>query len=71
MIKSPDLKLAERYMPYAILDDDEQVIGFVKNTPLSAKKAAKAHIEMRRKFDDISNYGYWDDLMDKLGLSDI
>ncbi|MCD7836122.1 MAG: hypothetical protein LUG83_05680 [Lachnospiraceae bacterium] len=68
---SPDLVLVEQYMPYAIVDDDEQVIGWVEGTPMSAKKAAKTHIEMHRKFDDISNYEYWDNLMEKLGLTDI
>lgn len=63
-------ELEKQYMPYAILGDDE-IIGFMENTPISAKKAAKEHILMCRKFDDITNYEYYDNIIKKLGLEDI
>lgn len=65
------LELQKQYVPYLIVDDKENIIGFVVNAPLSAKKAAKEHILMSKKFDDVSNYEYWNGLIDKLGLNDI
>lgn len=71
MIVNYAQELEKQYMPYAIFDDDEEIIGFMENTPLSAKKAAKEHILMSKKFDDISNYEYYDNIIKKLGLEDI
>lgn len=34
-------ELEKQYMLYAILDDDDEIIGFMENTPTSAKKPQK------------------------------
>ena len=44
MIKIPGREWEEQYMPYAIFDENDKIIGFVDNTPESAKKAAKEHL---------------------------
>ncbi len=62
------VELEKKYLPYVKTDDDGRIIGFVEGTPLSAKEAAKEHIQMSKKFDDVSNYEYWDNLLDDLGL---
>ena len=61
-------KLKGKYMPYAIFDENGNIIGFEENTPKHAKEAAKEHILMRQKYDDISNFEYWDNLIIKLKL---
>lgn len=71
MIRNYAHELEEQYMPYAIFGEEGEIIGFVENTPLSAKRAAKEHIRMSQKFDDISNMDYWEDLTIKLGLDKI
>ncbi len=63
--------LKKEYVPYVIVDADENIIGFKSDTPINAKRATKRHILMSRKFDDITNYDYWDNLIEQLGLSDI
>lgn len=68
MIKNYAHELEKKYMPYAILDENGEVVGFVDGTPNDAKKAAKEHIEMSMKFDDVSNFEYWINLLDKLNL---
>ena len=68
MIKMPSREWEEQYMPYAIFDENDTIIGFVEGTPESAKKAARKHIEMSMKFDDVSNFEYWINLLDKLNL---
>lgn len=71
MIVNHSLELEKQYMPYAVFDDNDEIIGFVKGTPMSAKKAAKEHILMSRKFGDVTHYEYYDDIIKKLGLEDI
>lgn len=68
---NPALEREMQYMPYAITDDEENIIGFVENTPKSALLAAKTQIEINKKFDDVTNYQYWDDLIVSLGLDKI
>lgn len=68
MIRNYARELEEQYMPYAIFDDNDEIIGFMENTPESAKQAAREHIKMSQKFDDISNLEYWLDLTKKLKL---
>ena len=63
--------LKKEYVPYMIVDENENIIGFKSDTPTNAKRAAKRHILMSRKFDDITNYEYWDNLIEQLGLSDV
>lgn len=63
--------LEKEYMPYVIVDENENIIGFKSDTPIKAKRAVKEHILMSRKFDDITNYDYWDNLIEQLGLSAI
>ena len=65
------LMLEKEYTPYVIVDENENIIGFKSDAPTNAKKSAKRHILMSRKFDDITNYEYWDNLIEQLGLSDI
>ena len=71
MIGNYSVELQKKYMPFAIVDENNNIIGFVGDTPISAKKAAKEHILMSKKFDDCSNYEYWDNLIIKLGLENI
>lgn len=61
------VELEKKYLPY-VETDDGRIIGFVEGTPSSAKEAAKEHIRMSKKFDDVSNYEYWDNLLEDLGL---
>lgn len=68
MIRNYAHELEEKYMPYAIFDERDEIIGFADNMPESAKQAAREHIEMSMKFDDLSNYDYWCDLIKKLKL---
>ncbi len=69
MIKNYAHELEKIYMPYAVFDEDgEEIIGFVDETPEDAKRAAREHIEMSMKFDDVSNSEYWINLLDKLNL---
>ena len=70
MIKNYSDSLQEKYMPFVILDENDNIIRFVDNTPDIAKKSAKEHIMMSRKFDDCNKYEYWDNLIVKLGLED-
>ena len=65
------LMLEKEYMPYVIVDENENIIGLKSDTPINAKRAVKRHILMSRKFDDITNYDYWDNLIEQLGLSDV
>lgn len=67
MIQNYAHELEKIYMPYAVFDENE-IIGFVDETPESAKKAAREHIEMSMKFDDVSNFEYWVNLLKKLNL---
>lgn len=62
------LELEKKYMQYALFNKNNEIIGFVENTPIEAKQAAKEHILMSKKFDDPSNYKFWDDKLDLLGL---
>ena len=71
MITEYALLLEEQYMPYAITDDKKNIIGFTKDAPKNALLAAKEHILMNEKFDDVTNYQYWDDLIVSLGLDKI
>ena len=66
MIKNYSAELESVYMPYAILGNENQIIGFEKEMPQNAKQAALEHIAMSKKFDDPSNYSYWNDLALKL-----
>lgn len=68
MIRNYARELEEKYMPYAIFNENDEIIGFVDNTPESAKQAARNHIEMSMKFDDLSNHDYWRGLLEKLKL---
>lgn len=68
MIQNYAHELEKQYMPYAIFDENDEIIGFVGGTPEIAKKAAREHIEMSMKFDDVSNYEYWIKLLNKLNL---
>lgn len=63
--------LKKEYLPFIIVDENENIIGFKRDTPINAKRAVKEHILMSKKFDDITNYEYWDNLIEQLGLSDI
>lgn len=63
--------LKKEYLPFIIVDENENIIGFKRCTPINAKRAVKEHILMSKKFDDITNYEYWDNLIEQLGLSDI
>ncbi len=63
--------LKKEYLPFIIVDENENIIGFKRDTPINAKRAFKEHILMSKKFDDITNYEYWDNLIEQLGLSDI
>ncbi len=63
--------LKKEYLPFIIVDENENIIGFKSDTPINAKRAAKEHILMSKKFDDITNCEYWDNLIEQLGLSDI
>lgn len=65
------LELEKEYMPYAIFDKTGTMIALKQDTPIEIKKAVKEHILMSRKFDDITNYDYWDKLIEQLGLSNI
>ncbi len=60
--------LERKYMPYAIFDENEEIIGFQPDTPKEALDAAREHITMSKKFDDATNYEYWDELRERLGL---
>ena len=71
MIKNYSIELQKKYMPFAIIDENDNIIGFVANTPNDVKKSAKEHILMSKKFDDCSNYEYWDNLIVKLGLENL
>lgn len=69
MIRNYAHELEKEYMPYAVFDrTGENIIGFTANIPKSAKIAAKKHIEMSMKFDDVSNSDYWIALLKKLDL---
>lgn len=68
MIRNYAHELEEQYMPYAIFDENDNIIGFVDDAPENAKKAAREHIEMSMKFDDVSNCFYWYDLLEKLKI---
>ena len=61
----------KEYLPFIIFDENENVISFKSDTPIKAKRAVKKHFLMSRKFDDITNYDYWDNLIEQLRLSDI
>ena len=63
--------LKKEYLPFIIVDENENIIGFKRDTPINAKRAVKEHILMSKKFDDITNYEYWDNLIEQVGLSDI
>ena len=60
--------LERKYMPYAVFDGEGEIVGFQPDTPKEALDAAREHIAMSKKFDDITNYDYYDDLIKKLGL---
>ncbi len=68
MIQNYAHELEKKYMPYAIFDENDVITGFVEDAPDSAKKAAREHIEMSMKFDDVSNFEYWVSLLEKLNL---
>lgn len=68
MIKIPGREWEEQYMPYAIFDENDKIIGFVDNTPESAKRAAKEHLLSCKKFAGIENYDYYDEIIKKLKL---
>jgi len=66
------LMLEKQYMPFAVFDpENNSIIGFKSNAPISALKAAKEHILMTQKFDDVSQFVYWNELIKKLGLENI
>lgn len=65
------LTLEKQYMKYVIVDENRNIVSFKKYTPVSAKKAAKEHILLSQKFDDLSNFEYWNKMIEKLGLKDI
>ncbi len=68
MMRNYALELETKYLPYAIFDDENNIVGFAENTPREALDAAKEHIEMSKKFDDVTNYDYWNDLLEQLQL---
>ena len=63
--------MKKKNMPYAILDDKGDIIGFKPDAPMSALVAAKDHIEMSIHFDDISNAEWWEKKIKALGLDKI
>jgi hypothetical protein len=71
MIKNYALELQKIYMPFVIIDKNENITGFVENAPIKAKKAAKEHIIMSMKFDDVFNAEYWENMIIQLGLVDV
>ena len=65
------LTLEKQYLPYVVVDENENIVSFKENTPISAKRAAKEHILLSRKYDDVSNEAYWEKMIEKLGLKNI
>lgn len=65
------LTLEKQYLPYVVVDENENIVSFKENTPISAKRAAKEHILLSQKYDDVSNEAYWKNLIEKLGLKNI
>lgn len=68
MIRNYVHELEKEYMPYAIINDNGEIIGFTEDITKKAKKAAIEHIEMSLKYDDVSNYNYWQNLLKTLNL---
>ena len=44
------LTLEKQYLPYVVVDENENIVSFKENTPISAKRAAKEHILLSQKY---------------------
>ena len=71
MIKNTALEYEKKYVPYAIFDKNGKITGFKEGTPKEALLAAKSHIEMSARFDDVSNLCYWHKKLNDLGLNNV
>lgn len=57
-----------KYMPYAIYDDNHDIIGFQENVPPEALEAVRQNLDILQFCDDTSNYEWYENKAKQLGV---